>query len=60
VSGATDEDVYSLVNIRKTKMQNLECKLRKSDSKSMDEMEKKYGGEKKRIDISMVEFDWVF
>jgi hypothetical protein len=38
---------------------NLECKL-SADATNLDLMEEHYGGEKKRIDISMVEFDWVY
>jgi hypothetical protein len=29
-------------------------------SNQIDKMENRFGGEKKRINISMVEFDWVF
>jgi hypothetical protein len=41
-------------------MNKLECKLRKDMSNQLDRMAQRFGGEKKRIDISMVEFDWVF
>lgn len=49
-----------LETLRKSKMSKLECKLRKDKSNEIDILEKRFGGEKKRIDISMVEFDWVF
>lgn len=40
-------------------MQNLECEfshLRKLE----DKIEEHFGGKKKRIEVSIVEFDWIF
>jgi hypothetical protein len=43
----------------KTKMLKLECTLSEKAG-NMDKVEQMLGGEKKQIEVRLIEFDWIF
>lgn len=48
-----------LNQIRSKKFDKLDANL-SNQGDEMDKLEKYYGGEKRRVEVSMVEFDWIF